>query len=144
MSLARERDLFCAAIWRMTRSVVLYEADRSLGQQVAQPLLAGFTGTRHSDFYAVYWTLPGVTHAACWGHLCRTARQVAERASAAQGADGVPQPAVGPVRPGRGRAGSPGDGGAQRAAFHLNHVQLGKWCFRNETQAGQGRAAKLY
>ncbi len=26
----------------------------------------------------------------------------------------------------------------------LNHVQLGKWCFRNETQAGQGRAAKLY
>jgi transposase len=69
----------------MTRSVVLYEADRSRGQQVAQRLLAGFKGTLHSDFYAVYWTLPGVTHAACWGHLCRSARQVAERASAPQG-----------------------------------------------------------
>ena len=26
----------------------------------------------------------------------------------------------------------------------LNPVQLGTWCFRNETQARQGRAAKLY
>ncbi len=33
---------------------------------------------------------------------------------------------------------------AARTTKHLNHVQLGKWCFRNETQAGQGRAAKLY
>jgi hypothetical protein len=69
----------------MTRHVVLYEADRSRGQEVAQRLLAGFTGTLHSDFYAVYWTLPGVTHAACWGHLCRSARQVAERASEPEG-----------------------------------------------------------
>ncbi len=65
----------------MTRHAVLYEADRSRGQEVAQRLLAGFKGTLHSDFYAVYWTLPGVSHAACWGHLCRSARQVAERAS---------------------------------------------------------------
>jgi transposase len=69
----------------MTRHVVLYEADRSRGQEVAQRLLAGFTGTLHSDFYAVYWTLDGVAHAPCWGHLCRTARQVAERAPDAAG-----------------------------------------------------------
>jgi hypothetical protein len=35
-------------------------------------------------------------------------------------------------------------GDTPNAARTLNHVQLGKWCFRNETQAGQGRAAKLY
>lgn len=69
----------------MTRHVVLYEADRSRGQEVAQRLLAGFTGTLHSDFYAVYWTLPGVAHAPCWGHLCRSARQAAERAPEAAG-----------------------------------------------------------
>jgi hypothetical protein len=63
----------------MTPEVVLYEADRSRGQQVAQRLLAGFTGTLHSDFYAVYWTLGGVAHAPCWAHLCRSARQIAER-----------------------------------------------------------------
>lgn len=49
----------------MTRHVVLYEADRSRGQEVAQRLLAGFTGMLHSDFNAVYWMLPGVKHAAC-------------------------------------------------------------------------------
>lgn len=69
----------------MTRHVVLYEADRSRGQEVAQRVLAGFTGTLHSDFYAVYWTLPGVAHAPCWGHLCRSARQVAERTPEATG-----------------------------------------------------------
>ena len=69
----------------MTPNVVLYEADRSRGQEVAQRMLAGFTGTLHSDFYAVYWTLDGVAHAPCWGHLCKSARQVAERATDAPG-----------------------------------------------------------
>ena len=64
----------------MTPEVVLYEADRSRGQEVAQRLFEGFTGTLHSDFYAVYWTLAGVAHAPCWGHLCRSARQIAEPA----------------------------------------------------------------
>lgn len=63
----------------MTPEVVVYEADRSRGQEVAQRLFRGFTGTLHSDFYAVYWTLTGIAHAPCWGHLCRSARQVAER-----------------------------------------------------------------
>lgn len=63
----------------MTPDVVVYEADRSRGQEVAQRLFAGFTGTLHSDFYAVYWTLDGITHAVCWGHLCRPARQLVER-----------------------------------------------------------------
>lgn len=63
----------------MTPNVVLYEADRSRGQEVAQRLFEGFTGTLHSDFYSVYWTLDGVTHAPCWGHLCRSARQITER-----------------------------------------------------------------
>ena len=63
----------------MIESAVLFTADRSRGQEVAQRLLAGFTGTLHSDFYAVYWTLAGVDHAPCWGHLCREARQLAER-----------------------------------------------------------------
>jgi hypothetical protein len=63
----------------MTPEVVLYEAGRSRGQQVAQRLLEGFTGRLHSDFYAVYWTLGDVTHAPCWAHLCRSTRQVAER-----------------------------------------------------------------
>ena len=65
----------------MTPKVVLYEADRSRGQEVAQRLFKGFTGTLHSDFYSVYWTLTGVAHAPCWAHLCRTARQIAERQS---------------------------------------------------------------
>jgi transposase len=60
---------------------VLFEADRSRGQEVAQRLLEGFTGTLHTDFYAVYWTLPGVWHQPCWGHLLRTTRQLAERTS---------------------------------------------------------------
>jgi hypothetical protein len=65
----------------MTPKVVLYEADRSRGQEVAQRLFKGFTGTLHSNFYSVYWTLTGVAHAPCWAHLCRTARQIAERQS---------------------------------------------------------------
>ena len=65
----------------LTPEVVLYEADRSRGQEVAQRLFQGFTGTLHSDFYSVYWTLTGVAHAPCWAHLCRTARQIAERQS---------------------------------------------------------------
>ncbi len=60
---------------------VLFEADPSRGQQVAQRLLEGFTGTLHTDFYAVYWTLPNVLHQPCWGHLLRTTRQLAERTS---------------------------------------------------------------
>lgn len=63
----------------MTSNVVLYEADRSRGQEVAQRLFEGFTGTLHSDFYSVYWTLDGISHAPCWGHLCRSARQITER-----------------------------------------------------------------
>lgn len=63
----------------MTPEVVLYEPDRSRGQEVAQRLFKGFTGTLHSDFYAVYWTLEGIAHAPCWGHLVRTGRQIAER-----------------------------------------------------------------
>jgi transposase len=60
---------------------VLFEADPSRGQEVAQRLLEGFTGTLHTDFYAVYWTLPGVFHQPCWGHLLRTTRQLTERTS---------------------------------------------------------------
>lgn len=48
-------------------------------QEVAQRLFKGFMGTLHSDFDAVYWTLSGITHAPCWGHLCRRTRQIAER-----------------------------------------------------------------
>ena len=58
----------------MTPQVVLYEADRSRGQEVAQRLFKGFTGTLHPDFYSVYWTLAGVAHAPCGTHLCPTAR----------------------------------------------------------------------
>jgi transposase len=68
--------LWCA----MFPGGVLYQADRSRGQHVAQQLLQGFRGTLHSDFYSVYWTLDGIEHAVCWAHLCRSARQVAERA----------------------------------------------------------------
>ena len=65
----------------MTPEVVLYEAARSRGQGGAQRLFKGFTGTLHSGFYSGYWTLAGVAHAPCWAHLCRTARQIAERQS---------------------------------------------------------------
>ena len=66
----------------LTPTVALYTADRSRGQAVIQALLAGFHGVLHSDFYAVYWTLPGVRHAPCWAHLLRTTRQIAERTAA--------------------------------------------------------------
>lgn len=72
----------------MTRDVVLYDADRSRGQQVAERRLEGFTGRLHSDFYGAYWALGRVAYAPCWAHLCRNARQVAESQSEpAQAAD---------------------------------------------------------
>jgi transposase len=58
---------------------VLFEADRSRGQEVPQRLLAGFTGIAHSDFYGSYFAVKGLVHATCWAHLLREARQLAER-----------------------------------------------------------------
>lgn len=99
----------------MTPEVVLYEADRSRGQEVAQRLFQGFTGTLHSDFYSVYWTLSGVTHVPCWAHLCRSARQVAERQPDSEAAAEFHDRLLGALRSRGSSAGSAGDGGTQRA-----------------------------
>lgn len=63
----------------MTQVSVLFHASESRGTEVAEELLAGFHGTLHSDFYAVYWAIERIEHAPCWGHLIREARQIAER-----------------------------------------------------------------
>src|SRR5262249_10868281 len=57
---------------------VLFEADRSRGQEVPQRLLAGFSGIAHSDFYGSYFAVRGIEHATCWAHLLREARQLGE------------------------------------------------------------------
>src|SRR5262249_45139430 len=58
----------------MTRQAVLFEADRSRGQDVPKRLLAGFRGYVHSDFYGSYYAVDWVLHAACWAHLTREVR----------------------------------------------------------------------
>lgn len=52
----------------------------SVESSLAQRLLEGFTGRLHSDLYAVYWTLGGVTHALCWAHRCRSSAPPADSA----------------------------------------------------------------
>lgn len=63
----------------MTRQAVLFEADRSRGQEVPKRMLEGFTGFLHSDFFGSYYAVKWVTHVACWAHLTREARQLGER-----------------------------------------------------------------
>ena len=73
-------------IWlARTESVVWFEHAESRCAEVAHQMIgSSFSGVIHSDFYAAYWTIAAAKHAPCWGHLIRTAREIAARTDLAE------------------------------------------------------------
>lgn len=66
-----------------TEDAVLYEISASRGKQIAENMLAGFTGTRVTDCLPNYKHLAG-SHQICWAHLTREAQENADRDSGNQ------------------------------------------------------------